>query len=108
MRKGVTVVPISAPIIVATARFRGITPDDVNAQIMESKAPLLCSIAVLIHPANTALVVSLIIRTIVSASATPTTFALFFTRTIAEMKKYIDKIDPIAFLYFELNMPLKQ
>ena len=41
MRKGVTVVPISAPIIAATDNRRGITPDEVKAHIIESNAPLL-------------------------------------------------------------------
>ena len=56
-RKGVIVVPISAPIMMATARRRGITPEDVNATTMESKAPLLWRRAVPIQPAKTPLVV---------------------------------------------------
>ena len=63
-RNGVTDVPISAPMIAATANDRGNTPEEVNATTIESKAPLLWSSAVPIQPANTALVVCpvLIIR----------------------------------------------
>lgn len=56
----VTVVPTSAPMIVATATYVGITPTDTKAIIMESKAPLLCKRAVPNHPANTPVVVSFI------------------------------------------------
>lgn len=98
IRKGVTVVPISAPIIAATDRLRGITPELVKATTMESNAPLLCRSAVLIHPAKTALVVSRIRSTMVSARATPMILALDLMRTIAETKKYIAIIDPAAFL----------
>ena len=73
--------------MVATDKLRGITPEAVNATIIESKAPLLCNSAVLIHPAKTALVVSLIKRTIVSAKLTPIILALDLMRTIAETKK---------------------
>ncbi|GAG00668.1 unnamed protein product, partial [marine sediment metagenome] len=45
MRKGVAVVPISAPIMVATARERGNTPEEVKQTTMESKAPLLWRMA---------------------------------------------------------------
>ena len=86
-RNGVTEVPISAPIIVATARERGKTPDDVNATTIESKAPLLCSIAVAIHPANTPLVVSRMINTMLSASSSPKRMAAFFTSIIPDMKQ---------------------
>ena len=87
MRKGVTDVLISAPIIAATASFRGITPELVMATIMESKAPLLCRSAVAIQPAKTALVVSWIRRTIFSARTSPSMLAEAFMTRMPETKK---------------------
>lgn len=86
-RKGVTEVPNSAPIIEATARGIGMTPEDVNATTIESKAPLLWSKAVESQPAKTPLVVSFINRTSFSAKDSPIITAEHFIRTIPEMKK---------------------
>ena len=98
MRKGVTVVPNSAPITVATASERGNTPLEVKATTIESKAPELCSNAVEIQPANTALVVSRIRSTIFPAKASPMIVADDLIRTMAETKKYSAANEPMMFL----------
>ncbi len=87
MRKGVTVVPSSAPSIDATARDNGIAPEAVKATTIESNAPLLWSSAVVIQPAKTALVVSLTTRTMFWARNSPIRAADSLIRTMAEMKK---------------------
>ncbi len=97
MRKGVTVVPISAPMMVATARERGITPEEVRTTTMESKAPLLWRMAVPSQPAKTPLVVSWIRRTIFSARDSPRMTAADLMTTIPEMKKYTETREPRAF-----------
>ena len=103
MRKGVTVVPISAPIMVATASDMGSTPLDVKATTMESKAPELCSNAVDNQPAKTPLVVSLINSTILSARASPMMVADDLMSTMAETKKYSAVNEPRMFLALDAN-----
>ncbi len=98
-----TEVPISAPIIVATARVRGITPDEVNATTMESKAPLLWMSAVAIQPAKTPLVVSRMTSTIFSARDSPMMHAEDLMRIIPEMKEYRAMSEPAAFLALSLK-----
>ena len=97
MRKGVAVVPISAPIIVATAREMGNTPEEVKQTTMESKAPLLWRMAVPSQPAKTPLVVSLMRRTTFSARDSPRMTAADLMTTIPETKKYIANREPRAF-----------
>jgi len=87
MRNGVTVVPSSAPRIEATARLRGIAPEETKATTMLSKAPLLWMSAVPIQPAKTALVVSLMTSTILSVRASAIMAALDLMSMMAEMKK---------------------
>jgi len=86
-KKGVTDVPISAPIIVATARDIGITPEEVKATTIESKAPLLWRRAVAIQPANTPLVVPRINSTILSARDSPMITAEDLMSIIPDTKK---------------------
>jgi len=93
------VVPISAPMMVATARESGMTPEETKATMMESNAPLLCRRAVVIQPEKTPLVVSLIRRTIFSARDSPIITAEDLMSTMDEIKKYIAKSEMAAFLY---------
>jgi len=102
-RKGVTVVPSSAPIIEATAKERGMTLDETKVTTMLSKAPELCMRAVVIHPAKTALVVSLIRSMIFSASVVPIMVAEDLIKQIADMKKYSAPREPNAFLRLSVN-----
>jgi hypothetical protein len=78
-------------------------PLEVKATTMLSKAPELWSMAVIIQPEKTALVVSLMRSTIFSARATPIILADDLIRMMAEMKKYIETSDPMAFLSFSAN-----
>jgi hypothetical protein len=94
-------------MMVATARERGITPEEVKATTMESKAPLLWMRAVEIQLAKTPLVVSLMRRTILSARDSPIMTAADFMRIIPERKKYRAISEPTEFLTLELKLILE-
>ena len=55
-----TVVPNSAPMMIATPTVMGRTPAETRVTVIESNAPLLCISAVPNQPTKTPVVVSLI------------------------------------------------